>query len=167
MNAVINLNHFCEIHGPATIFSTQTLRDKKLITNTAKASSSTSGQCYGCGIGNKIVFLSKADKDSSILFVSSGEKGIIGKDNQGQSSLITLRSLSCEVNEQFTCEKCHDWLLLCFRLPKKDLFTLVTPWTRCVSRLRSKIRLLEALKSFTQSSLWWKTKCFCWTHKPF
>lgn len=96
MNAVINLNHFCEIHGPITIFSTQTVREKALITNSSNSSNSTN--CYGCGIGNKTVYLSKENKDSSILYVSSGEKSIIGKDNQ--SSLITLRSLSCEVSRE-------------------------------------------------------------------
>lgn len=97
MNAIINLNHFCEIHGPQTIFSTQTMRDKSLLNNsTSSISSNNNTPCYGCGsIGNKVIFMTE-DKDSSIMFVSS-EKSIFGKDNQ--NSLITLRSLSCEVFE--------------------------------------------------------------------
>lgn len=96
MNAIINLNHFCEIHGPQTIFSTQTIREKSLIKSFPIQSkiSDNGSPCYGCGsIGNKVIFMTE-DKESSILFVSS-EKSIFGKDSQ--NSFITLRSLSCEV----------------------------------------------------------------------
>ena len=101
MNAIINLNHFCEIHGPQTIFHTQTVRDRQSIQSTVSNSSSSSiGQnsnpCAGCSsIGNKTVFLTE-DKDSSIMFVSS-EKSFFGKENQSALKTTALRSLSCEV----------------------------------------------------------------------
>lgn len=93
MNAIINLNNFCEIHGPSTIFSTQTIREKSLLSSSTNSSSNNN--CNGCNsIGNKVVFMTE-DRESSITFVSS-EKSMFGKDSQ--NSLITLRSLSCEVS---------------------------------------------------------------------
>jgi hypothetical protein len=101
MNAIINLNHFCEIHGPQTIFSTQTIRERKNIQTTVNSSSnsnSSNNPCAGCGsIGNKQIFMTE-DKDSSIMFVSS-EKCFFGKDNQSALKTTALRSLSCEVSE--------------------------------------------------------------------
>lgn len=95
MNAIINLNHFCENHGPQTIFSTQTIRERALL-NSCHGSPLS---CLGCGSIGTTVFTT-TDKDSpSILFVSS-EKNIIGKDSQNSSALITLRSLSCEVSPE-------------------------------------------------------------------
>ena len=99
MNAIINLNHFCEIHGPQTIFHTQTVRDRQSIQSTvsSSASSSIGNPCAGCSsIGNKTVFLTE-DKDSSITFVSS-EKSFFGKENQSALKTTALRSLSCEVS---------------------------------------------------------------------
>lgn len=105
MNAIIILNHFCEVHGPQTIFSTQTIRDKSLLTNNNSnnlnnnnnngSSSNSSQLCEACtSIGN-MVFMSQ-DKDSSIMFVSS-EKSIFGKENQNSLKQTALKSL-CEVN---------------------------------------------------------------------
>lgn len=66
MNAIINLNHFCEIHGPQTIFSTQTIRDKSIIQNSSLSTSSancSNGKpniCEGCtSIGTKMIFVSE------------------------------------------------------------------------------------------------------------
>lgn len=121
MNAIINLNVFCEIHGPQTIFSTQTIREKSVLNNST-SNSANNNPCSGCGsIGNKVVFMSE-DKDSSIMFVSS-EKSIFGKDSQ--SSLITLRSLSCEItvaNNQEGLVYFGDSRLnsLCFTFKLKD-----------------------------------------------
>lgn len=105
MNAIINLNHFCEIHGPQTIFSTHTIRERNniqtTISNSSNNNSSTSNNnpCAGCGsIGNKQIFMTE-DKDSSILFVSS-EKSFFGKDNQSALKTTALRSLSCEVRDK-------------------------------------------------------------------
>lgn len=93
MNAIINLNHFCEIHGPTTIFSTQTLREiKPKDINFKEAKVNETRNCCG-SIGGKVLFITE-DKNSSITFVSS-ERNILGKDNQ--NLLITLKSLSCEV----------------------------------------------------------------------
>ncbi|CRL07369.1 CLUMA_CG020347, isoform A [Clunio marinus] len=94
MNAIINLNHFCEIHGPQIIFSTQTIRDKSLLNNSSTISSSNvtiNSICSACSsIGNKVLFVSK-DNSSSIMFLSS-EKAVLGKS----FGTTTLRSLSCE-----------------------------------------------------------------------
>jgi hypothetical protein len=102
MNAIIILNHFCEVHGPQTIFSTQTIRDKSLLNNNLSSnnsngpSSSTSTQsCEACSsVGGNMVFASQ-DKDSSIMFVSS-EKSIFGRDHQNSLKQTALKSL-CEV----------------------------------------------------------------------
>lgn len=97
MNAIVNLNHFCEIHGPQTIFSTQTMREKSLLGNSS--GSSHINNCCG-SIGNKVIFVTE-DKDSSIMFVSS-EKSIFGKENQNSLKTTALRSLSCEVRKDST-----------------------------------------------------------------
>lgn len=102
MNAIIILNHFCEVHGPQTIFSTQTIRDRSLLlsgnvnnNNIATSSSGTSLQsCEACSSVKNIVFLSQ-DNDSSIMFVSS-EKSILGREHQNSLKQTALRSL-CEV----------------------------------------------------------------------
>lgn len=107
MNAIINLNHFCEVHGPQSIFSTQTIRDKSLIqsissnvnnnnnSNGCQQSSSSKGVCEGCSsIGPKMVFVSE---ENSIYFVSS-ERSILGKDHQSSLKQTALKSL-CEVRK--------------------------------------------------------------------
>ena len=96
MNAIINLNHFCEVHGPQTIFTTQTVRDKSYIQSSS--SNETSSQnilnCQSCSsIGNKLFFVSE---DNSIMFVSS-EKSLFGKEHQNALKQAALRSL-CEVS---------------------------------------------------------------------
>lgn len=95
MNAIINLNHFCEIHGPQTIFSTQTVRDPNNSNSVNPGSTPINHKpCSACGsVGNKVIFMSR-DKESSIMFVSS-EKSIFGKEYLRS---VALRSLSCEVN---------------------------------------------------------------------
>ena len=111
MNAIIILNHFCEIHGPQTIFSTQTLRDRSLLNNSNSSnnnngmSSTSSGwsvsatvACEACSSIGNIVFLSQ-DKDSSIMFVSS-EKSVFGKEHQNSLKETALKSL-CEVIDRF------------------------------------------------------------------
>lgn len=95
MNAIVNLNHFCEIHGPQTIFSTQTIREKSFLSHHSSNNNITN-TCCACGsIGSKVIFLTE-DKDSSTMFVSS-EKSIFGKEHQSSLKVTCLRSLSCEV----------------------------------------------------------------------
>jgi folliculin len=102
MNAIITLNHFCDIHGPQVIFTTQTLRDQLLIDSKNDELKSSSNNdckspCGGCSsIGNKLIFRSE-DKESSLLFVSS-EKTLFGSDILSLLKSTALRSLSCEVS---------------------------------------------------------------------
>lgn len=150
MNAIINLNHFCENHGPQTIFTTQTLRDKSLLKSPSGSNSNNNiNPCFGCSsIGDKIVFMTE-DKDSSIMFVSS-EKSIFGKENQNS---ITLRSLSCEVRK-ISDFVCFAHLYETFRLQaitRKDLSSLETRnLIHYVLLLKLKIRWLVDLRSFTR-----------------
>lgn len=102
MNAIITLNHFCDIHGPQVIFTTQTLRDQFLIdAKIDELKSSTNNDykspCGGCSsIGNKLIFKTE-DKESTILFVSS-EKTLFGAEILSLLKSTALRSLSCEVS---------------------------------------------------------------------
>lgn len=92
MNAIVNLNHFCEIHGPQTIFTTQTVRDRSFI-QSSSSNENSSTNCESCSsIGNKMYFVSE---DNSIMFVSS-EKSLFGKEHQNALKQAALRSL-CEV----------------------------------------------------------------------
>lgn len=101
MNAIVTLNHFCEVHGPQTIFFTQTIRDRSLLnsnisSNNNNGSSSNSTQfCEACTSVENMVFVSQ-DNDSSIMFVSS-EKSVFGKEHQNSLKQTALKSL-CEVN---------------------------------------------------------------------
>lgn len=101
MNAIITLNHFCDIHGPKVIFTTQTLRDQVLIESKideVKLSKNDDykSPCGGCSsIGNKLIFKTE-DKESTILFVSS-EKTLFGSEITTLLKSTALRSLSCEV----------------------------------------------------------------------
>ncbi|XP_070497727.1 folliculin [Chironomus tepperi] len=96
MNAIINLNHFCEVHGPQTIFTTQTIRDKSYIQNSSSTDCSSQNiiNCESCSsIGSKMYFVSE---DNSIMFVSS-EKSLFGKEHQNALKQAALRSL-CEIS---------------------------------------------------------------------
>ncbi|KAG5667812.1 hypothetical protein PVAND_015781 [Polypedilum vanderplanki] len=129
MNAIINLNHFCEVHGPQSIFSTQTIRDKSLIQKISLNSNNNNGTsqsqkvvCEGCSsIGDKMVFVSE---ENSIFFVSS-EKSIFGKDHQGSLKQTALKSL-CEItaNNQENLVFFGDARLnsLCYSFKVKDSF---------------------------------------------
>ncbi|CAO1442870.1 unnamed protein product [Diamesa hyperborea] len=93
MNGIINLNHFCEIHGPQTIFSTQTIRND--FRKNVPPSGTCQNPCSACSsIGNKVVLVSQ-DKESSIMFLSS-EKSIFGKEANSLKQ-AAMRSLSCEI----------------------------------------------------------------------
>lgn len=101
MNAIIILNHFCEVHGPQTIFSTQTIRDRSILSNNSNNNNgsnlslgSSLQTCEACTSVGSLVFLSQ-DKDSSMMFVSS-EKSLFGKDHQYSLKQTALKSL-CEV----------------------------------------------------------------------
>lgn len=95
MNAIIALCHFCETHGPSSVFCTQTLRELRLEEIDVKFDS-IKDNCAACNsIGNAIGFLSK-DDESNANFLSTQTPVIdetITMVKQG-----AIRSLSCEVS---------------------------------------------------------------------
>lgn len=156
MNAIVSLNHFCEIHGPQTIFSTQTLREKSTVLShhSTNVNNNSTSCCSACGsIGSKVIFMTE-DKSSSIMFVSS-EKSIFAKENQNSLKTITLRSLSCEVRRRrnVTSNVNHFRYFRSQRTTKRDSCTSKTRGsTRSASHLKSKTRRLEASRNSTRSS---------------
>lgn len=157
MNAIVSLNHFCEIHGPQTIFSTQTLREKSTVLShhSTNVNNSSTSCCSACGsIGSKVIFMTE-DKSSSIMFVSS-EKSIFAKENLNSLKTITLRSLSCEVRRRRNVTTSNVNNFRYFRSQRTIKRASCTSKTRAsirsASHLKSKTRRPEASRSSTRSS---------------
>ena len=101
MNAIIGLNHFCEVHGPIVLFSTQSIHETRNIQKLGNSVASNLS-CSACSsIGSKMVLLSQ-DKESSIMFVSS-EKSF--KDAQAHLNIGAVKSLSSEVRSGFILDQ--------------------------------------------------------------
>lgn len=94
MNAIVALCHFCESHGPSSVFCTQTLRDSKI--DEQLFNFDANKVCAACNsIGLSLGMLSH-DVESNANFLSTQTPVI--------TEVITLvkqaavRSLSCEVS---------------------------------------------------------------------
>ncbi|KAG4073473.1 hypothetical protein HA402_000697 [Bradysia odoriphaga] len=94
MNAVVALCHFCESHGPSSVFCTQTLRDSKIDEQLFNFDGNK--VCSACNsIGLSLGMLSR-DEESNANFLSTQTPVI--------TEVVTLvkqaavRSLSCEVS---------------------------------------------------------------------
>jgi len=95
MNAIVALCHFCESHGPSSVFCTQTLRDTK-IDEIPVTLDLINDSCQACNsIGNKLGFLSRAP-DSNANFLSTQIPVL--PDVALLVKQAAVRSLSCEVN---------------------------------------------------------------------
>lgn len=92
MNAIIAFNHFCEIHGPMVLFSTQSIHETKNI-QILSGTAGISNICSACKSIDSLIFVSQ-DKESDIMFVSS-EKSF--KDAQAYLNIGAVKSLSSEV----------------------------------------------------------------------
>lgn len=94
MNAIIALCHFCEAHGPRTVFCTQTLRDTKF-EDLSLATDNVNPNCEACNsIGNSLGMLSK-DEESNTNFMSTQVPVL--NDVVPLLTQAGVRSLSCEV----------------------------------------------------------------------
>ncbi|KAL9701882.1 hypothetical protein quinque_005323 [Culex quinquefasciatus] len=95
MNAIIALCHFCEAHGPGSLFCTQTLRE----TNIHQLDIAFDGERKGCAactsVGNSTGLVSK-DPDSNAHFVSSQNPVI--PETVEMVRKAALRSISSEVS---------------------------------------------------------------------
>lgn len=99
MNAIIALCHFCESHGPCSVFTTQTLRDTKIDENLFQFEEDAKTGCAACySIGHKLGMLSH-DTESNANFLSS-QCPVISDAVRMVKSAAT-RSLSCEVRVDF------------------------------------------------------------------
>lgn len=95
MNAIISLCHFCEAHGPCSVFSTQTLRDSKIDENLFNFDDYKKN-CSAClSIGNNLGMLSH-DSESNANFLSTQMPVI--NDAIPIVKHAATRSLSCEVS---------------------------------------------------------------------
>lgn len=112
MNAIIALCHFCEGHGPTSIFCTQTIRDTKIdelsfnsaaIPTTSAASGDTAGAskqiaCPACtSLGAAIGMLSQ-DPESNASFLST--QAPVLSDCITIVKQAAFRSLSCEISSK-------------------------------------------------------------------
>lgn len=106
MNAIISLSHFCESHGPTSIFCTQTIRETKideLSFNSAATHTTTAGDmgpivCPACtSVGTAIGMLSQ-DPESNASFLST--QAPVLSDCSTMIKQAAFRSLSCEVSSK-------------------------------------------------------------------
>lgn len=97
MNAIVSLCHFCEAHGPGSVFTTQTLRDASIDEHLfGGEEDATRKGCAAClSIGPSLGMLSH-DGDSNANFVSSQVPVIA--DTVRLVKAAATRSLSCEVS---------------------------------------------------------------------
>lgn len=110
MNAIIALCHFCEGHGPTSIFCTQTIRETKIDelsfinstpipTSTAAASNNDNAKPIACpactSVGSAIGMLSQ-DPESNASFLST--QAPVLSDCITIVKQAAFRSLSCEVS---------------------------------------------------------------------
>ena len=94
MNAVIALCHFCESHGPCSIFCTQTLRDTKLEDLQDELQGfATKCCCTSLGESNAIY---STDKDSEATFLSTQNPALPEVAHLVKQA--AMRSLSSEVS---------------------------------------------------------------------
>lgn len=101
MNAVIALCHFCEAHGPSSIFCTQTLRDTKLDELYSAAALQTSNsvaakQCAACNSVGLTNGLYSKDNESGATFLSTQQSALPEVATLVKQAAV--RSLSCEIN---------------------------------------------------------------------
>ncbi|KAL9902104.1 folliculin [Glossina fuscipes] len=100
MNAVVVLCHFCEIHGPAAIFCTQTLRDTKIddlcLTRSECFAKANAAQCPACNSLGLINGMCSKDVDSGATFLSTQQSPFPEVETLIKQAAI--RSLSCEIN---------------------------------------------------------------------
>lgn len=94
MNAIVSLCHFCEAHGPCSVFCTQTLRESKIDENLFNFDDPKKN-CAAClSIGTNLGMLSH-DDESNANFLSS-QLPVISESATTVRQAAT-RSLSCEV----------------------------------------------------------------------
>lgn len=94
MNAVVALCHFCESHGPSSVFCTQTLRDSKI--DEQLFNFDANKVCAACNsIGLSLGMLSH-DDESNANFLSTQTPVITEVVSLVKQAAV--RSLSCEVS---------------------------------------------------------------------
>lgn len=99
MNAVVALCHFCESHGPSSVFCTQTLRDSKI--DEQLFNFDANKVCAACNsIGLSLGMLSH-DDESNANFLSTQTPVITEVVSLVKQAAV--RSLSCEVSMLSVC----------------------------------------------------------------
>lgn len=122
MNAIISLSHFCEAHGPCSVFCTQTLRDSKIDENLFNFDDHKKN-CSAClSIGNNLGMLSH-DNESNAIFLST-QMPVLSDFVRDIVKHSATRSLSCEVSKDFVyimckCNTLHLIAFFCRSVPKK------------------------------------------------
>lgn len=95
MNAVICLCHFCEAHGPAAIFCTQTLRNTKIDELNFYEQQLPNQLCAACNSLGKLTGIVSKDETSNANFLSSQTPVLPEVCNLIKQA--SVRSLSCEI----------------------------------------------------------------------
>lgn len=91
MNAILTLCHFCEAHGPRSLFCTFTTDNDEHITEPSKASV----QCTGCASLGPETVLKSTDDDGTIY---CSRESVPSADVTSFLRQAAIRSITCEVN---------------------------------------------------------------------